>query len=86
MLGQFTEALEPLQECVSRAPNFSAAHKWLAATYGQLGRLAEAQAEAAEVLRLHPASRISGPQPAHFKHAKHAEHYLDGLRKAGLPE
>jgi adenylate cyclase len=61
MLGQFTEALEPLQECVSRAPNMRAAHNWLAATYGQLGRLAEAQAEAAEVLR----RGLSLPDPSY---------------------
>jgi hypothetical protein len=48
----------------------------------------EARAEAAEVLRIHPGYTIVGTarRIMGFKSAKDAEHYLDGLRKAGLPE
>jgi adenylate cyclase len=88
MLKQYSVALPPLRECVSRAPNFRAGHYWLAATYAQLGQLEEAHAEAAEVLRLDPKYTIHGTQKrlSPFKSPQDAEHLFDGLRKAGLPE
>jgi adenylate cyclase len=57
----------------------------LAACYAQLGRLEEARAEAAELLRVKPDFRISG-QVASYRAPADAEHERDGLRKAGLPE
>src|SRR5262249_4242334 len=54
MLKRYGEALPPLRQCASSLPHFRIAHLWLAVTYAQLGRLAEAQAEATEVLRLEP--------------------------------
>jgi adenylate cyclase len=88
MLKQYPQALPALRDCVSRAPNFRGGHGCLAATYAQLGRVEEARAEAAEVLRIHPGYTIVGTarRIMGFKSAKDAEHYLDGLRKAGLPE
>jgi adenylate cyclase len=42
MLKQYSEALPPLRECLSRAPSYRAVHVWLAATYVRLGQLEEA--------------------------------------------
>jgi adenylate cyclase len=88
MLKRYAEALPPLRECISRAPNMRAAHVFLAATYAQLGQLEEARSEAAEVLRIEPTYTIDGTERRlfSFKFPKDAEHYFDGLRKAGLPE
>jgi adenylate cyclase len=63
-------------------------HVWLAANLAQLGQLDEAHAEAAEVLRLDPKYTIDGTQKhiSRFKRPEDAEHFFDGLRKAGLPE
>jgi adenylate cyclase len=63
-------------------------HAWLAAIYAQLGKLEEARAEAAEVLRIEPKWTIEGTQARlyGFKRPEDAEHFLDGLRRAGLPE
>jgi adenylate cyclase len=63
-------------------------HLWLAASLAQLGRLDEARAEAAEVLRIDPTFTINGTQRRFslFKRPEDAEHIFDGLRKAGLPE
>jgi adenylate cyclase len=63
-------------------------HACLAATYAQLRKLEEARAEAAEVLRSEPTWTIEGTQArlSPFKSTQDAEHYFDGLRKAGLPE
>jgi adenylate cyclase len=88
MLKQYSEALPLLRECISRAPNLRAGHTWLAAIYAQLGKLEEARAEAAEALRIEPEWTIEGTQARlyAFKRAEDAEHFFDGLRKAGLPE
>jgi adenylate cyclase len=87
-LKEYSEALPPLREFVSRVPNVSQGHIWLAANLAQLGRLDEARAEAAEVLRIDPKYTIDGTQRklALFKRPEDAEHLRDGLRKAGLPE
>jgi adenylate cyclase len=88
MLKQYPQALPVLRECVSRAPNVRGGHIWLAATYAQLGDVGKARAEAAEVLRIEPRWTIEGTgTPLNpFKRTQDAEHFFDGLRKAGLPE
>jgi adenylate cyclase len=91
MLHRYLEALPLLRESASRAPNFlHAAHAWLAACYAQMGRLGEARVEAAEVLRIEPKYTIDGTARRRagvfIKSPVDAEHYFDGLRKAGLPD
>jgi adenylate cyclase len=88
MLKQYTRTLPALQDCVSRVSSLREAHGGLAAAYAQLGRMEEAQAAAAEVLRLQPNYTISGISRRifAFKDPKDAKHFFDGLRKAGLPE
>ena len=47
----------------------------------------EARAEAAKLLELQPEFSIRDwSQKLYFKNPADLEHYLDGLRKAGLPE
>jgi adenylate cyclase len=88
MLRQYSQALPLMRECASRAPNFRGAHVYLAATHAQLGNIEQAAAEAAEVLRIDPKYTIEGTQArlTPFKRPEDAEHFFDGLRKAGLPE
>ena len=87
MLKRYAQALPHLRECVSRAPNMRLGRLWLAATYGQLGQLDSARAEAAAVLRVEPSYTID--QTARtlipFKRPDDAEHFFDSLRKAGVP-
>src|SRR5262249_25686109 len=52
--GRYEEAQAPLQRYLSRYPNALPSHLMLAAVYSELGQDAEAQKEAAEVLRLNP--------------------------------
>ena len=88
MLKQYAQAMPALRDCVSRAPNYRGGHCFLAATYAQLGQMAEARAEAAEALRVQPSYTIAGTtrRIMGFKSAEDAQHYFDGLRQAGLPE
>jgi len=87
LLKRYGEALPPLRACVSRAPNMPAGRKAMAATYAQLGRLDDARAQAAELLRVEPFFTIRGAPPVMaFKRPEDAEHVSIGLRTAGLPE
>ena len=84
MLEHYARALRVLQDYVSRAPRAAHGHIWLAATYAQLGRLDEARAEVAEVLRLRPGYYDFGSSRriVAFKHAKDDKHFFDALRKS----
>jgi adenylate cyclase len=87
MLKQYSAALAPSRECAAQMPNVGLGHSGLAVAYAQLGRLDEARAEAAEVLRIDPKFTISrSARLLPFKRPEDAEHFFDGLRKAGLPE
>jgi adenylate cyclase len=87
-LKEYSKALPPLRELALRLPNMRQGHVWLAANLAQLEQLDEAHAEAVEILRIDPKYTIDGTQRqlALFKRPEDVEHFLDGLRKAGLPE
>jgi adenylate cyclase len=87
LLKRYGEAVRWCRECASRMPNLQWPHLTLASAYAQLGQLEEAQREAAEVLRINPGFTIeSWTRLNVYKEPKDAEHRLDGLRKARLPE
>jgi TolB-like protein/DNA-binding winged helix-turn-helix (wHTH) protein/Tfp pilus assembly protein PilF len=83
--GAYDEAREPLQRYLSRYPNILPAHLMLAAVYNELGQDAEAQKEAAEVLRLNPKFSLEvHRQRMPIKDPAVLERHLAALRKAGL--
>jgi adenylate cyclase len=87
MLKRYAKAVHLCRECALRVPNLQLPHLWLASACAQSGQLEEARKEAAEVLRINPGFTIaSWKHMAVYKDPKDAEHILDGLRKAGLPE
>ena len=87
LLKEFSEAQRWLREATGRAPNHQYGHAFLAAAYAQLGRVEDARAEAAEVLRVNPKYTIrTQKQVSILKRAEDSDHLIDGLRKAGLPE
>ena len=62
-------------------------HRLLAAAYAQLGNLAKAKEHVAAILAVNPETTISTVKPAAaFKKPADVDRYLEGLRKAGLPE
>jgi adenylate cyclase len=87
LLREYHEAHRWLREATGRAPNHQYGHAFLAAAYAQLGQLDDARGEAAEVLRINPKYSIGTQQQVSvLKRAEDADHIIDGLRKAGLPE
>ena len=87
MLKRYEDAVRWCRECASRLPDLQCPHVALASAYAQSGQLEEARAEAAEVLRINPGFTIERYKPlAVYKNPEDAEHRLDGMRKAGLPE
>jgi len=64
-------------------------HRLLAASYAQLGRLDKARVHIKEVLKINPQyslSEVRAYSQKLFKNETDIEHYIEGLRMAGLPE
>ena len=85
---QYANAIEPLREAITRAPNFRPGHLFLAAVYARLGRHEEAWSETQHVLRIDPSFTISGTPKllAPFKRDRDYKHFVDSFRMAGLPQ
>ena len=82
-LGRYEDAIATLQ----RMQDPTEGRRIQAASYAQLGRLEEARAQAAEVLKAQPDFTIRAwakKQPD--QEDSELDHYLQALRLAGLPE
>jgi adenylate cyclase len=80
-LKQYKKAISTIRTM----QNPSEGRRILAASYGQLDMKSEAEREAAEVLKVHPDFDVehwASVQPD--KYSEDVEHFLEGLRRAGL--
>ncbi|HEV8714885.1 MAG TPA: tetratricopeptide repeat protein [Candidatus Binatia bacterium] len=85
LAGRYAEALAFLKQYLSRYPDILGAHLALAAVYSELGKAAEARAEAAEVPRINPKFSLEvHKQRAPIKDPAMLERHIAALRKAGL--
>jgi adenylate cyclase len=85
LAGRYAEALTPLKQFLTRYPDILRAHLTLAAVYSELDKETEAQAEAAEVLRLNPKFSLKVyKQRTPIKDPATLERHLTALRRAGL--
>jgi adenylate cyclase len=85
VLGRYEEAIAAFKKALGRNSNLPAAYLGLAATYSELGQEEEAQATAAELLRINPNFSLElWVQRVPFKDQAVSEHYVSALRKAGL--
>lgn len=83
--GRDEEAIPILQKARACNPDYMDPHVQLAVIYSELGRMKEAQAEVAEILRLSPDVTVEGArQKIPFKDSKTLERFLAALRRAGL--
>ena len=82
-LGRFDEAVTAAKNALE-TQTYGTAFLCLAAALAHLGRDAEARKTVAQLLEIEPHFRIS-EWVAHTGQ-RQAQMYIDGLRKAGLPE
>jgi len=84
---QYEQAISPLRAAVNRFPTYITPRRHLAAAYAQMGRLDEARAEVAAIRKLDPSVCLAMyRERICYEKFADRDHYLDGLRKAGLPE
>ena len=82
-MEQYDRAIEVLKRSVTRRPNHTFTHLYLAASYIQINREEEARSEMAEALRISPNIRIE-PGWMFYKDQAVEERFNDSLRRAGL--
>jgi adenylate cyclase len=83
-LGRLDEAIAAGKKAKRQNPSYSAAYRCLASAFAHLGRDAEAHEAAARVLEIDPAFTISALIARGGR--SNAKLFIEGLRKAGLPE
>ena len=86
-IEKYDEAIGLCLEILDETPDFPSAYRGLTACYGLLGRKSEAEAALANLLRVLPQVTIAQTRAGlPITNPAVMERYLDGLRKAGLPE
>jgi adenylate cyclase len=85
MTARFDEAVSAYKNALQGSPNALWPHINLAATYSMMGREKEAQAEAAEVLRINPKFSLDfWAKTSLIKEQSERDKIYNALRKAGL--
>jgi adenylate cyclase len=86
-LEQYDEAIKWCEKAVHKEPNDLLGRVMMAVVYSMSGRDKEAQAEAAEVLRIQPKFTIGKfKKKVTYKNKSDAEKFFGALRKAEIPE
>ena len=87
LTGRLEEAADCYRDSLVRNPNHIGPHIGLTACYAEMGREAEARAQAAEVLRINPKFTLAKyAESLTYKDPARSEKTLAALRSAGLPE
>ena len=83
-VGRFDEAVAAAKNALQKNQTYGAAYQCLAAALAHLGRHAEARKAATQILEIEPHFRIS--EWVACTGQWQAQMFIDGLRKAGLPD
>jgi len=87
LLEQYEEAISQFEKVIESNPHYHDGHLALAAAYGLAGRIDDAEWEAEEVLSLQPDFTLSDNlRRTPYKDPTDLERWIEGLRRAGLPE
>ena len=85
VLKRYDEAIAEFEKGLETRPRSERIHLWLAASYAKKGRIEDAEWEIEQILMHNPEfsyQRLHEIFP--FKDPADLDHFLDGLRKAGL--
>src|SRR5208337_428290 len=86
-LGRYSAAVSLLKRRILRNPDTDASRAWLAASLGQMGLIEEAREAWRELLCVNPEYSIEQRRKVlPYKNPDDFERFVEGLRKAGLPE
>jgi TolB-like protein len=87
LVGMTDTAIDAYSELISREPDSLVGHVCLTSIFSELNREKEANASAAEVLRVNPDFSIKKYMDGlSYRDPAEATRFEEGLRKAGLPE
>jgi TolB-like protein/Tfp pilus assembly protein PilF len=85
MIGKYEESVRIYKRLLQDYPNHWAGHTGLTVTYSMMGRMEEARAQAAEVLRVYPKFSLEREaKMMRFKNPADGAAMIEALRKAGL--
>ncbi len=86
-MGRYSAAVSLLKRRILRNPDTDASRAWLAASLGQMGLIEEAREAWRELLCVNPEYSIEQRRKVlPDKNPDDFERFVEGLRKAGLPE
>jgi TolB-like protein/tetratricopeptide (TPR) repeat protein len=85
-LARYEEAASVARQAIRLGPNNPSFRRQLTSALALHGRLDDAREALAEYLRLVPDHTIADVRKIPCKEPEHMERFLDGLRRAGLPE
>jgi len=86
MAGRYSEAVQWARKSIHRKPTWSAGHAVLISSLGHLKLLEDAKQAVDYYLEIIPDATISELRNLPFKNPDEAHRFVEGLRKAGLPE
>ena len=83
--GRYEEAIAALKKAIQKAPNDQLSHLSLVLAYSFAGQQEEAQAEAAEVLRINPKFSLESYKKRRtWKNQEEKDKAIAAYRRAGL--
>jgi adenylate cyclase len=84
LMGRYGEAIPFFKEYLAQHPNLLIAHHWLAACYIEVGRVDDARAEAAEVMRINPGFSLARQKQISVIKGPMRDRLYGDMAKAGL--
>lgn len=84
--GRHEAAIDFARRAAALDPHHVPAHLALAVGYAELGRIEEARTEVAAAIRLRPDVTIATSMAYRVRYPERVARWVDGLRKAGMPE
>ena len=86
MARRYEESIKAGKRSLAFAPQSNTARKYVAISLAQLGRIDEAHAEIADLIKHQPDASLTLFRQHSFRHKCMHELHMEGLRKAGLRE